>query len=195
MQNRRGVNLLFGVLIATLGATALFFMYLNRNRPTVIEAAPVTETAQLPEGHPPLDTADRVQALEKLSLGDPQNPDYKIQIGNAYYDLGQYQKAIDAYQQALKLRPNDAGVETDMGTCYHYLGQSDQALDVFNRVLGYRPNFPQALFNKGIALLEGKKDARAAIAAWEELVKSNPEFPQRAQVEQRIRQIKAAGTF
>ena len=195
LKNR--VDFLLGSIVVLLGATAAISMYLNRDQPAVLEAqatAPGTDRGmKLPEGHPPLDIAGKLQELEELSRKDPNNADYKVQIGNSYYDLGQYQKALDAYKESLQLRPQDPNVETDMGTCYHFLGQPDAALAVFDNVLKYRPNFPQALFNKGIVLLDGKKDIKGGIAAWEELLRSNPDFPDRERIEQRVRQLKASG--
>lgn len=196
MANSRHLNLLFGGIVGLLAATALVFMYLNRGRPEIQDVpASIADSMKLPEGHPPLDTANKLQALEQMSRSDPKNADYKVQIGNAYYDLGQYQNAIDAYKQSLELRPQDPNVETDMGTCYHFLGQPDMALEVLNRVLSYSPNFPEALLNKGIVLIEDKKDIKAGIAAWQDLLRSNPSFPQRSQIEQRIRQLQATGGF
>jgi cytochrome c-type biogenesis protein CcmH/NrfG len=194
MLKKSSVHLLFGLIIGLLAIAALLAAYLNRDRPAVLDAAPsMAENAKLPEGHPPIEAANQIQGLEEMSRKDPGNADYKTQIGNAYYDLGQFQKAAEAYQESLKLRPKDPGVETDLGTCYHYLGQSDRALEILENVLKYNPGFPQALFNKGIVLLDGKKDKNRAIAAWEELLRSNPAFPKRAEVEQRIRQLKSGG--
>jgi tetratricopeptide (TPR) repeat protein len=194
MLRKSAVDLLFGFIIAILAVAALYSAYANRNRPFILDAGPaMAENASLPEGHPPLDAAAQIQSLEDLSRKDPGNPDYRTQIGNAYYDLGQYQQAVVAYQESLKLKPQDPGVETDLGTCYHYLGQSDKALGVLDNVLKYNPSFPQALFNKGIVLLDGKKDAKGAIAVWEELLRANPGFPKRSEVEQRIRQLKSGG--
>ncbi len=194
MIKKSAINTVFGLIIALLASAALLSVYLNRNRPAILESAPtMAQSTKLPEGHPPLDVANQIQSLEELSRKDPANPDYKAKIGNAYYDLGQYEKAISAYEESLKLRPRDAGIETDMGTCYHFLGQPDKALGVLDDVLKYNPNFPQALFNKGIVLLDGKKDVPGAISVWEELLRTNPGFPKRAEIEQRIRQLKAGG--
>ncbi len=194
-MNRKFVNVIFACVISLLGAVAIWSMYVNKNAPIIREGPEVESTAgsKLPEGHPPLDSANQLAALEEMSSKDPQNPEYKTQIGNTYYDLGQYQKAIEAYQESLKLRPQDPNVETDMATCFHLLGQHDKALEILDKVLQYRPDFAQALYNKGIVLLNGKNDTKAGIAAWEELLRSNPNYPQRAELEQKIRQLKSGG--
>ncbi len=187
-------NLIFAMVIIALAGVAVTSMYLNMDRP-VIQAAPPMDpsTTSLPPDHPPVNTSNRLAELETLSAGDPQNAEYKTQIGNTYYDLGQYQKAIDSYEASLRLKPGDPGVETDLATSYHFLGQEDKALDLLNKVLQSRPDFPQALFNKGIVLIDGKHDTAGGIAVWEYLLKSNPDFPQRAQVEQKIRALKSSG--
>ena len=146
----------------------------------------------LPENHPPLDYARELAALEERSRAEPQNPDYRTRIGNVYYDMGEYEKAIEAYEQSLALRPQSPSVETDLATCYHLLGQHDRALEILDKVLQYRPHFAQALFNKGIVLHSGRNDLKGAIAAWEELLRTNPNLPQRADIEQRIEQLKAS---
>ncbi len=186
-------NLIFGGAVALLAALAVYSMYSNRNLPTVREAqSPAFPAdAKLPENHPPINAESQVVALEQASRDDPNNADVKIQVGNAYYDAGQYQKAAQAYEDSLRLRPENPGVETDLATCYHELGQDDKALSILDHVLQYQPNFPQALFNKGIVLQVGKNDPNAAVAVWETLLRSNPNYPQRAELEQKINQLKA----
>ncbi len=194
MANNKGVNLLFAVASLTLAAAALVAMYTNMDKPVIRDAAPADPAAvNLPENHPPLDAASRVAELEKLSAGDPQNADYRKQLGNAYYDLGDYGKAIVAYEEGLKLKPQDPAVETDLATSYHFLGQEDKALALLDKVLQYRPDFPQALFNKGIILIDGKHDTAGGVAVWKHLLESDPGYPQRAQVEQRIRELQPSG--
>ena len=123
---------------------------------------------------------------------DPQNADYRTQMANIYFDLGQFDKAADFYQQSLEISPGVPSVETDLATCYHYLGQVDKALETLDKVLQYRPGFPQAMFNKGIILAYEKNDVQGAIRIWEDLSRSDPAFSQKAELEQKIRQLKAA---
>ncbi len=194
-MGRKTLNLVLGSIVISLAVVAAVFMYLNWDLPVIRESpsAAMGSDEGLPEGHPPVDSSNRLTALEQMSRSDPQNAEIKAQLGNAYYDVGQYQKAADAYEESLKLKPQNAGVETDLATCYHELGQDDRALAIFDKVLQYKPNHPQALFNKGIVLQSGKKDLKGALAAWELLLKTNPDFPQRAELEQRINQLKSSG--
>jgi tetratricopeptide (TPR) repeat protein len=190
-SSKFGANLAFALFIAALGLTAVTFIYVNShqldNRPA---AAQAESGAQLPENHPNIDVASQLTALNRLIVREPQNPDYRVQLANIYYDLGQYDKAVESYQQSLNLRPNDPNVETDLATCFHYLGQNDKALEMLDKVLKYNPGFPQALFNKGIVLVAGKKDAKGAISVWEDLLRSDPNFPQKAELERRIGHLK-----
>ena len=189
-----GINLIFSAAMAALGIVSAVSMYVSRDRPVIREAPEAASGAemQLPENHPPIDLSDRLRAMEEMSRKDPNNPDYRIQVGNLYYDMGQYQKAIDAYQIALDLKPRNPSVETDLATCYYSIGQGDKALQILDRVLQYQPNFPMAMFNKGIVLQSARNDAKGAIAVWEALLETNPGFQQRADLEQRIAQLKAA---
>ena len=186
-----GTNTFFAVVILALAATAALFMYQYRDLPPIGEAAgPVMPGAnQLPENHPPVNDSGKIAALEQKSRSDPQNAQLKVELGNAYYDSGQYQQAAEAYEQSLQIRPRDPVVETDLATCYHYLGQADKAIEILDKVLAYSPGFEQALLNKGIVLQSGKNDPRGAIAVWQSLLRANPNFPRRAEVEQRINQL------
>ncbi len=188
------LNLIFGITVSLLAAVAAVSMYLNRDLPAIREApaSSFPSDGRLPEGHPPIDAANQVASLEQMAANDPGNADIRIQIGNAYYDMGQYQKAAEAYEESLRLRPGNPGVGTDLATCYHELGQHDKALAILDQVLQYQPDFAQALFNKGIVLQTGKNDLKGAIAAWEKLLLKNPNYPQKAELEQKINQLKAA---
>jgi cytochrome c-type biogenesis protein CcmH/NrfG len=176
--NKLGVNIIFACAVAILGVAAGIAIFTGTNFPDIKPAAPQENVAaQLPENHPSLEISDRLASLEQLAAENPQNPEYRTQIANLYYDLGQFDKAADFYQASLKIRPEDPAVETDLATCY---------------VLKYRPGFPQAMLNKGVVLASGEKDTKGAIRIWEELLRSNPDFPQRTELEQKINQLKAS---
>jgi tetratricopeptide (TPR) repeat protein len=182
--NRSIANLVFACVIALLAATAGASIYFNSKQP-----APTRETAGN-QRQEPADVAPKAADLERLAGQNPQDPGYPAQIGNLYYDSGQYDKAIDFYQRSLNLHPQDPSVETDLATCYHYLGQEDKALEILNKVLKYSPGFSQAMFNKGIVLIYGKKRSGDGIAVWEDLLRSDPNFSHKAEMEEAIRKLR-----
>jgi hypothetical protein len=138
--------------------------------------------------------ADKVaQPMLEALKKNPKDADTLARLGNLYYDSQLYAKAIEYYQLALKISPANADVRTDMGTAMFYLGDSDKALAEFEKSLSYRPNHPNTLFNAGIVKWQGKKDAKGAIAAWEQLLKTNPGYPERQKVEELLGRAKEHG--
>jgi tetratricopeptide (TPR) repeat protein len=180
------INLVFAFVVALLALTTATFIYINSKQSAPSQKASLS---QMPEA---ADVAKKIADLERLAGENPQNPDYRKQIGNLYYDSGQYDKAIGFYQKSLSILPRDPSVETDLATCYHYLGQQDRALEILNKVLEYSPGFSQAMYNKGIVLIYGKKNEKDGMAVWEDLLRSDPNFQHKAEIEQKINQFKGS---
>ncbi|MGB7437194.1 MAG: tetratricopeptide repeat protein [Candidatus Acidiferrum sp.] len=128
--------------------------------------------------------------LEQLK-GDTANAALLAQVGNLYYDAKQYPIAIDYYEKCLKAQPNDTSVRTDLGTAYWYKGDPDTAIVQFNKVLALEPTKADTLFNLGIVKWQGKKDAQGAIAAWQKLLDTNPDYANAENVTQLISQAQA----
>jgi cytochrome c-type biogenesis protein CcmH/NrfG len=97
---------------------------------------------------------------------------------------------VDYYGRALKVKPSDASVRTDMATAYWYMGNADTAIDEFNKALKYEPNKPNALFNLGLVKWQGKMDINGAVADWEKLLSTNPNYEGKDKVEQMIAEAK-----
>src|SRR5579863_10690907 len=127
--------------------------------------------------------------IEKLKA-DPNNAALLANIGNVYYDTQQYPTAIDYYQRALKGEPANAGVRTDMATAYWYTGDADAAIAEFQKSLSYEPNKPNTLFNLGIVEWQGKLDIDKAVAAWQKLLDTNPNYEAKDKVLELMAQAK-----
>jgi len=127
--------------------------------------------------------------IEKLK-SDPNNPQLLASIGNYYYDAQQYPTAVDYYGRALKAKPSDASVRTDMATAYWYMGNADTAIAEFNKALTYEPNKPNTLFNRGLVKWQGKMDINGAVADWEKLLATNPNYEGKDKVQQMIAEAK-----
>jgi tetratricopeptide (TPR) repeat protein len=121
---------------------------------------------------------------------DQSNPDILAKVGNVYYDAQQYPVAIDYYQRALKAKPADASVRTDMATAYWYTGSADTAISEFHRALADEPNKPNALFNLGIVQWQGKMDIQGALASWQRLLDTNPNYEGKPKVLELMAQVR-----
>ena len=149
--------------------------------------------AQAPAGAPPAGSPqaaaapfDEAQAtaLRTIAEKDPANVQSRVQLGNMYFDAERYQDAIQWYEAALKLNPNDVGVSTDLGVCFYYTNQPDRAVRQMEESLRIDPRHTKTLLNLGIVKAFGKQDIAGAAAAWEEVVKIAPNS-QEAQAAQR----------
>jgi len=114
-------------------------------------------------------------------------------LGNVYYDGQAYPQAIEYYGKALAIDPKNPDVITDYGTAYWYTGNADKAIEEFKKSLAIRPNHPGTMFNLGIVMWQGKKDPAGAVAVWEQLLKTNPNYDQKEQVQMLIERAKMHG--
>ena len=72
--------------------------------------------------------------------------------GNAFYEAGDFEKAIAEYNAALDLEPDDPATLTNRGAALDSLGRHEEALADHNRSLELRPDDPDTLNNRGGAL-------------------------------------------
>jgi Flp pilus assembly protein TadD len=103
-----------------------------------------------------------------------------MNTGKNYLDQGQAQKALDAYQAAVKLAPTDPDVHLNLANAHLRAGNSDQAITADDEVLKLDQNSAAAYFVKGSAYIRLKN--------YEEALKS-------LQVAQRLEPAEPAASF
>jgi cytochrome c-type biogenesis protein CcmH/NrfG len=151
-----------------------------------------------PHAAPTLDDMKRMAdkkaepLLAKLKT-DPNNADTLNQLGILYRATHQFKEAEGYYEKALQVDPKNVNIRTDLASCLYYTGDVDGALAQLNKSLTYDPKHAGTLMNIGIIEWQGKKDVNAAVAAWDKLLKLNPDFPQKDVVEHLIAEAKGQG--
>ncbi|HYU46575.1 MAG TPA: tetratricopeptide repeat protein [Terriglobales bacterium] len=115
--------------------------------------------------------------LEKLKK-DPNNAQLLFQVGDIYKQAHQFKEAASYYEKSLIVDPKNLEIRTDRASCLYYAGDTDGALIELQQSLKYDPKDANTLFNIGMIRWKGKQDANGALAAWKELLKSNPSLDQ-----------------
>jgi len=117
----------------------------------------------------------RISGLEIALAGKRGDQAAWIELGNLYFDTHQARKSIGAYGKAIAQGPVSADVWTDLGIMHREAGEPKQAVEAFDAALKLDPGHQNALYNKGVVLLHDLRDRAGALAAWEQLLKLQPE--------------------
>jgi tetratricopeptide (TPR) repeat protein len=135
-------------------------------------------------------TAREIVELEKkqdwpgmLSLArallqrEPDRADWWFLQGYALARQGQHAAAIESYQHAVRINPEDEGCWLALGGSQSALGQMERAIQTYRQVLRYRPESAQAyLALADLYILQGKPDL--AIPNYRESVRYGPDSAQ-----------------
>lgn len=109
--------------------------------------------AQISAGRP----QEALQPLAMLAQADAQNWRARSALGAALDQLGRYPEARRAYEEALALAPDNAGVLTNMGVSHIMAGEAAEAEAVLRRAVALAGAPAEARQNLAIALaLQGR---------------------------------------
>lgn len=150
--------------------------------PQAQRVAVTSPHAGMPAGHPHTleemkQLSDRQAAplLEKLK-GNPNDATLLVQVAALYHTTHRFQEAADYYNRALNIDAKDIAVRTKLASSLYRGGDVDGAITQLNKALTYDSKDANALFDLGMIKLQGKGDSRGAIAAWQRLLKTNPQL-------------------
>jgi len=173
-------GVLFGVIVGYLLGVSQ-----REAGPIPMAAAPVAAAAPAAVAN-----EQELQAYRNILVSDPGNARANLELGNRLYDAARYTEAIPYYQQAFALDTRNVSVSTDLATALFYAGRPDEALAQFDKSLAIDPKHGQTLFNVGIVRRDGKQDLKGAIAAWERLLASVPDYADAGKVRTMIAELK-----
>jgi cytochrome c-type biogenesis protein CcmH/NrfG len=190
---------ILAVFCLVLGV-AIGYLFRGSASPGVTAAAgsPAQGSAARGQAAQPQLTAEQQKAMVDQTVppllailkNNPDDFNTLVQVANLYYDGRQYPEAVNYYRLAVKGQPTNADLLTDLGTSLWYTGDADGAIAEFQQALKYRPDHPGTLFNLGVVRWQGKFDPKGAVQAWEQLLKTNPNYPQKQEVQEYIDRAK-----
>ena len=139
------------------------------------------------------DRGDRIAALARSVERDPENPELLMDLGNAYYDREDWDRAVASYEKARRKAPQNANLLSDLGAAHRNRGEFDLAVAYFRKARENDPEHWQSLLNWVLVEAYDRKDAPAAQAAFDELKKRYPEVPQLDRIQEQISSLRAGG--
>jgi tetratricopeptide (TPR) repeat protein len=157
-----GVALIIGLLVGLL---------VSKGKKESV--SPSTTASQAPA----VNFQQNLGLLEDLVAKDPANRNAWVQLGHGYFDSDQYIKAVEAYNKALELDPNDPDILTDQGVMFRALGWYDKAVDNFVKANRLKPSHAQSLYNLGVVYRYDLQDLDKAREAWKKYLALNPVGP------------------
>jgi len=123
------------------------------------------------------DLIDKIANIdrENLEKTDKKLPDTTedFKLGNEYYDKGDYDKAIDCYQKAIDIKPDDEAYY-NMGIVYDAKGDYDKAIEYYQKAIELNPNDNETYYNMGNAYYN-KGDYEKAIECYQKAIEINPD--------------------
>ncbi len=183
-----------------LGLIAGFFARGSRTPATAAKAAVVSSVpghGRLPSLAEMKQIADKQAAplLDKLKT-DPNNAALLVEVGTIYHTTHQFTAAAVYYGKAAQADPANVATRNKLAASLFRAGDADGAIAQLNQALRYSPTDANSLFNLGLIRWQGKQDAKGALAAWQLLLKSNPQLSpdRKATVRRLIAGVRASAT-
>ena len=96
-------------------------------------------------------------------------------IGVTYTGLMQLDTALDAYKQAVKVKPDYAEAYYNMGVTLKIIGNLQAAIESYEQAIKINPDYADAYNNMGLALQE-KGDVDAALKSFKKALKFKPGY-------------------
>ena len=96
-------------------------------------------------------------------------------IGCLLWEGGKAEKALSAYETAIRLQPDYAEVYNNRGNVKNRLGHSDDALTDYDTAIRLNPHFPEAYHNRGVQKVINE-EFDSAIVDFTEAIRLNSDY-------------------
>jgi len=111
-----------------------------------------------------------------------------IRLGHAYVGAGQYQQAVESYNEGIRLNPKNALAYNNRGGAYTQLGQYDPAIADYGEALRIDPQYANAYFNRALAYASSGRFAEA----WQDVGRASELGADRTILENAINELEAS---
>ena len=138
--------------------------------------------------------AEAVAQLELVAAGGNTDPRVQFQLGGAYVDMKELDKAVTAFETGLARQPDlkDPGAweaAVTLGAVYFAKGDADKAAGLFEKALAARPGTAAPMV--GLAKVYASKgDVQKALELFDKVVAAHPGTPEAEQAAVFIKELR-----
>ncbi len=119
------------------------------------------------------------EAAYNLAITKSPRANFYQNRGFVYFNQEQWDLALDDYNKAIALNPEDTKAYIDRGFVYFNQKQWDLALDDYNKAVALNPEDAKAYINRGV-LYERQEQWDLALADFNKAIALNPDNPELA---------------
>jgi len=93
--------------------------------------------------------AESTEAVSKVSIKTSSEAERNYKAGVAFYESGKFNKALSAFTESNRLKPNDPQTQYMLGMVYWKTSAYEDALEYFKLSVQLKPNWAEAYFRLG----------------------------------------------
>ena len=190
-------NILFAIIGILLGFIVGFMLASSMSQRSAMQVAGSSQT--MPADHPPLAgqnapdpqaVREQVSASLEKARSEPNNFDAQVKAAELYYQIQQYDKAIEYLIKANQLKPTDYRTVTMLGVFNLDAGHYDTAEKWYRVAMKMKSDDVMVLSGLAYSTLQ-RGDAKAAEDAIAQLEKVSPNSLDLPQFKERLASLKA----
>ena len=114
------------------------------------DISPATGASAVPSPTPD----ELLSESEAAAQANPDSPEAQFKLGNAYYQAGRLESAVEAYQTAIELDPNYQAAYANLGVTYYQLQQFELAARQYEKAIELDPQDGDVAYNLGALYLQ-----------------------------------------
>jgi tetratricopeptide (TPR) repeat protein len=118
---------------------------------------------------------EKINQLITVLATNPNDSSVLVGLGEAYFNMKNYEEAIKFFLRAEKLRPNDTNVKNKLGAFYSRQGNSDLAISKFQAAYDADPCMLFNLYSIAQIYMIEKHDNQSAEVFLKRILSNNPD--------------------
>ena len=115
-----------------------------------------------------------ITAAEIAVDNNPDNFELYIELGMAYFEANQFDKAMNAFEQSIDLNPSAVAAHNGVGRVYYHLGPVQAAIDAYERAIELDKQYKDPYYGLGILYFSKVGNYEAAIETFQRALEHHP---------------------